>query len=149
MGVRGAVRRIGSVTAAELRDLVEAQAALLVAALEIRLKRRGTVIGIERGTPLPVAGDARLTPAVWRAAWAVDRAARYGLTRPLCLTRAVALRGMLRRRGMTGADVRVGVVRRDGEFQAHAWVECGDLVFDSAPGAAQSFVPLDAVRVRT
>lgn len=75
----------------------------------------------------------RMTQAVAQAARRVPRAT--------CLVQALALRWMLRRRGIS-CDLRVGVSRSErGEFEAHAWIECGgELLIGGGPAAR--FTPL-------
>jgi hypothetical protein len=65
---------------------------------------------------------------VQRLAAAVSRAAHYGLFRPRCLVRAVALHSMLQARGLFGSSLRVGVRRQKAKLFAHAWVEYGGRV---------------------
>ena len=89
------------------------------------------VLGVERS--LQVASRRRGGPAkivIADVAAAVERAGRYvpGAT---CLSNAVALAWMLRRRGVEAA-VRIGI-RTAGGFEAHAWVEAAGL--ESGSGA--------------
>lgn len=71
--------------------------------------------------------------------WAVTRAASYGAFRPQCLVRSLAIQRMLRRRGIAGSTIRIGVRLRDGEFNAHAWVELGGLVIGDSRAHVESF----------
>lgn len=80
-------------------------------------------------------------------ALAVGRAAEFGVFRPLCLVRAVALNRMLERHGIKGSRVRVGVRMRNGRFAAHAWVEYGDRVLGDNEAHVGSFVELSEVRL--
>lgn len=105
----------------EWADLLMAQAALVRAQLEVWLRPRGTLV-----TPNSshARDDAASAPArVERLALAVARAAQYGLFRPRCLVRAVALYRMLQARGFSDAALCVGVRRESANFVAHAWVE--------------------------
>ena len=72
---------------------------------------------------------------------AVHRAARYGLFRPRCLTRALALQRLLARRGWP-ASLHVGVRRDRGALLAHAWVELDGAVLGDSPEHVATFVPL-------
>lgn len=89
----------------------------------------------EPAAPAPeeLAVARRMTQAVAQAARRVPRAT--------CLVQALALRWMLRRRDI-GCDLRVGVSRSErGEFEAHAWIECGgELLIGGGPAAR--FTPL-------
>jgi hypothetical protein len=80
-------------------------------------------------------------------ALAVGRAAEFGVFRPLCLVRAVALNRVLERHGIKGSRVRVGVRMRNGRFAAHAWVEYGDRVLGDNEAHVGSFVELSEVRL--
>lgn len=84
--------------------------------------------------PAPDAGAAR-------DARAVSMAARYGVFRPLCLTRSMALQSMLKRRGLDAA-VRVGARRKDGRLEAHAWVELDGNILGDTPEHVAGFAPL-------
>jgi hypothetical protein len=53
--------------------------------------------------------------------WAVRTAGRFVL-HATCLTQAISLHILLRRRGLE-SQIRVGVRKETGIFEAHAWVE--------------------------
>lgn len=59
---------------------------------------------------------------VYRQAWLVDVAANHHPVTMLCLARSLALARLLARRGVA-TDLKLGVRRGEGQFQAHAWVE--------------------------
>jgi hypothetical protein len=60
--------------------------------------------------------------------WAVIAASRFVLGDKPCLTQALAVQLLLKRRGYP-ASVRIGVAQKErGELQAHAWVESEDRV---------------------
>jgi hypothetical protein len=52
----------------------------------------------------------------------VHSAAHYGLIRPTCLEESLALCYLLSEQGLT-PQLRIGVRKTDGKFEAHAWVE--------------------------
>lgn len=52
----------------------------------------------------------------------VSIASRYGFYRPNCLQRSLVLWWLLRTQGVEG-DLRIGVRKQEGRFEAHAWVE--------------------------
>jgi hypothetical protein len=94
------------------------------------------------------------TPAVMdriddarRVALAVNRAATFGLFRPRCLARAMALRSLLNEEGIEGAHVRVGVQVVRGAFVAHAWVEYAGQVVGDDPDAVARYAPLPGLKV--
>lgn len=107
------------------------------------------------GAAIPAPADAAKEVGVEEAtlsraealALAVGRAAEFGVFRPLCLVRAVALNRVLERHGIKGSRVRVGVRMRNGRFAAHAWVEYGDRVLGDNEAHVGSFVELSEVRL--
>ena len=74
----------------------------------------------ERG-PWPTSQDGVTDPE--RAAELVEAAARYHLLGTTCLTRALVLCTLLRRRGHDARLV-VGCARPEERFEAHAWIDC-------------------------
>ena len=78
---------------------------------------------------------------------AIRRAAKYGLFRPACLVRAIALRHMLGAAGIRGAVIRVGVKQAEEGMVAHAWVELdGDVIGDSV-AHVREYAPLNELSV--
>ncbi len=66
-----------------------------------------------------------------RARVAVRRLARVAARLPwrsTCLVRAVAGKLLLARRAIAGGVVRIGVRKREGNLEAHAWLLLGDMV---------------------
>ena len=59
---------------------------------------------------------------VERVVWAVRTAAAY-VPRATCLTQALAAKYQLERSGRSGR-IHIGVDKKDGQFLAHAWLEC-------------------------
>jgi hypothetical protein len=130
------------------RELFEAQWALLVAQSMLRSRPMGSL-----ATPVAsvVAVDPDRMLEARRLALAMVRAARFGIFRPQCLARSLALSRMLTAHGITGGIIRVGVRRDDGEFLAHAWVELAGETLGDADEHVGSFVPLtnlDVTRLR-
>ena len=121
------------------RELFEAQRALLVAQSMLRSRPLGSL-----AMPAASVGavDPDRMPEARRLALAMVRAARFGIFRPQCLARSLALSRMLTAHGITGGVVRVGVRRDDGEFRAHAWVELAGETLGDADAHVGSFVPL-------
>jgi len=126
-------------------ELFQAQWALLVAQSVVRSRPVGAL-----ATPVTevAAPDAARLPEARRLALAIVRAARFGVFRPQCLVRSVALSRMLTNRGIDGALVRVGVRRTSGEFLAHAWVELAGETLGDADEHVETFVPLTNLDVR-
>jgi hypothetical protein len=124
---------------------MRAQWELLVAQGMVRNRPIGA---LATPTSNAAAADPTRLPEAKRIALAVVRAARFGVFRPQCLVRSVALSRMLEHHGITGGLVRVGVRRRDGEFLAHAWVELAGETLGDADDHVGSFVPLTNLDVR-
>jgi hypothetical protein len=147
------VTRIGAAARAirdgrwdEMRYVVEAQIVLLRAQAMRWLRPLGKFVQIS-------SGDARTTfaPSASQAhacahiAAAIDRASRYGVFRPLCLTRAVALSRMLNAHGIAGHSIRIGVRHDRGSFTARAWVELGHRVLGDTTANTLAYLPLTQV----
>jgi hypothetical protein len=144
-----ALRRIPArLTRDEWRDLARAQLAVLRAHLVVVLTPRGRLAGSGGADACAAASSGpqrrEVRGRAHALALAVHRASRFGLTRPLCLTRAVALLALLRAEGIAGAVLRVGVRHQGVALEAHAWVELAGEVIDVAPDVS-SYVPLPGV----
>jgi hypothetical protein len=78
---------------------------------------------------------------------AVDRAARYGLFRPKCLAKSVALHRMLRRAGIGSSRIRIGVRRESSGLTAHAWVTLDDQILGDNPTFVSRFTEIADARM--
>lgn len=118
------------------------------------VRARGVELDRDAESPSPGPGDGGPDGASSRAdgatlararrlASASERAARLLPVRPSCLVRALALRELLRRRGIDGSRVRVGVRREEDGFAAHAWLEYRGRVLDSFGASSAEFEGLD------
>lgn len=129
------VRKLFSVSARELRDLVVAQWALWRAQWTMKRRPTGELLDQWNAPPTPdepTLPDAERLPRAREIGDAVRRAALYGITRPQCLARSLAISTMLEREGIRGAIVRIGVRPDNATIAAHAWVEyAGEIVGDS------------------
>lgn len=148
----GALLRL---SAREWGALARAQVALLAAELAVRTRRTGALLvpadavwpapvpqdGAEPDGPVGSATTIADRRAIWAEAQAVHRAARYGVFRPRCLTRAIALQRLLARRGWP-ARVRVGVCREGDALLAHAWVELDGAILGDRPEHVARYTPL-------
>jgi len=146
-GVAVWLRRVRGLTLRELRLLAEAQMALLACQYERWRRPVGELLG--RGEPEPerreVSREDRRTAQ--SVAWAVTRAAAYGIFRPQCLVRSMAIQRMLRRRGITTSRINVGVRMRNGRFEAHAWVELDGVVIGDSREHVQTFTRMTDLRL--
>ncbi len=136
----GVVRKLFTLTPSEFADLALAQWYLLAALWTVRRRPKGELLRPLSATPAAsgVRNDARLE----RLAVAVDRVARFGLFRPTCLVRAVALERQIRRAKAGSAVVRVGVAQVAGELLAHAWIELEGQVIGDEQARVRRFTPL-------
>ena len=132
-------RKLSSLSLRDWARLAQAQWALLVAQGQLRGRPLGSLA--TAATEIRPANPAQL-PEARRIALAVVRAARFGVFRPKCLARSLALSRMLEAAGVSGAVVRVGIRRTGGEFLAHAWVELAGETLGDADDHVGSFVPL-------
>ena len=136
------LRQLRSLTALERRELVAAMALLPVIAARLRLR------GV-RATQEAIASAGHASPRVHGAALQahevarlVAAAARWSPWRPSCMTRSLALQCMLLRHGLDGR-LRLGVRRRSGALEAHAWIEHGGAPLMESAKVADVFAPLE------
>ena len=161
------VRKLATIDAAEWRYLFKGQVALLWAQALVWVRPVGELVNSEPGggvveagasTAAPVAPTAARpstapgappasTDVAGQLALGVRRAAAFGVFRPLCLVRSVALNRLLERHGVQGSRIRVGVRLVDGRFAAHAWVEHDGRVLGDDVEHVQRFVHLSEVQV--
>lgn len=97
--------------------------------------------GASQASAMPAADDVDLSRA-HELALAIDRAARHGPIRPTCLARSLALKDLLDREGLAGARIRFGVRKREGCFEAHAWVEIGGRGLGADARLLHAFEPI-------
>lgn len=143
-------RSILSLGLRDWRDLWRAQWALIVAQRLVRKRAPGQLTA-RNEVALPSRGDAFSDPPASERAHllgtAIRRAAMYGVFRPACLVRAIALRRMLEAAGIRGAVIRVGVKQSEEGMLAHAWVELdGDVIGDSVANV-RGYAPLSELSV--
>jgi transglutaminase superfamily protein len=75
-------------------------------------------------------------------AWAVGAARRHLPFPATCFGEAVAAEALFRKHGYAPV-MRVGAMRRDGVFQAHAWLELNDVVVVGGPESmVKDYTPL-------
>jgi hypothetical protein len=73
----------------------------------------------------------------------VRAAARSGPGRPTCLAESLALWWLLRWQGCI-AELRIGVRKLAGTFEAHAWVECDGAVLNDADEVHRHYAGFDS-----
>jgi len=128
-------------------DLAEAQFWVLQALFRLRTQEQGTLVRTSSAS-----GDACTSATVGdvaraeRAVRSIDRVARLGIGRPLCLARSLALQSMLERRGVRSV-IRVGVRGSATELTAHAWVEWNGRVLGDQPDHVARYRRLETLAV--
>ena len=138
------LRRARHLSAREALDVARAFGWIALIRVGVHVLPYPTLLRyLDRGLPAPVAGwqdDAR--SPVLRLAKAMDIAERNSRPRPKCLARSLALMRMLRAIGIP-AEVKIGVARPNGGFEAHAWVELEGQVVNDAPDITSRFRTLE------
>lgn len=146
--ISAAARAIRSGRWNEIRYAAEAQIVLLRTQAMRWLSPLGKFVDVSTERPgmtFPARGTH--AQACEHIAAAIDRASRYGVFRPLCLTRAVALSQMLNAHGIAGHTIRIGIRHERGSFTAHAWVELGHRVLGDRTANILGYLPLTQVSV--
>jgi hypothetical protein len=72
---------------------------------------------------------------------AIERAARCYPGTAVCLQQSLVLHRWLQRDGVP-TDLRIGVLRHNRDFRAHAWVELDGQVLNDRVAAVRQFTPL-------
>jgi hypothetical protein len=74
----------------------------------------------------------------------VDIAARHSFFRSNCLVQSLTLQRLLRRRGIK-SQLRIGVRRQQGRFEAHAWVEFAGVPMNDIRNVKERFAPFETM----
>lgn len=141
------LRKLARLQPRALLDLAAAQAALLAAEWRMRTKPIGSLTTRDDAASTIPQASAHDRQRALDIATAVRRAADFGLFRPFCLVRAMALRALLERADIHGSEIRIGVRRRDGVFAAHAWIRWNNEVLGDLPSHVATFTEVDDIRV--
>jgi len=115
---------------------------LPVTALALRVigfRRLQTALrGIPIGSETPSANGA--IEQAQRTARMVSIAARRGLCHANCLPRSLVLWVLLRRQAIE-SDLRIGVRKENGKFEAHAWIEIHGAALNDLADVGLHFAP--------
>ena len=127
------------------RLAMETVAALAATRIGLRLtglRRWKAALG--RGTPrLDCAGSEGTGILVARRIARIQEAVSRHLTwHASCLERSLVLWWQLERHGIA-AEMRIGARKEAGRFEAHAWVELGNLVLNDSSDPHLHFTPFD------
>ena len=136
-------RRVtGKLLTSSPRDFVQltrAQAYLFRAYWLVATRPTGALVDSASALQVPV--DSERMERAQEIGRLVRRAAFYGLFRPKCLVRAVAIDRMLKAEGIQGSRIHVGV-RMTPTFLAHAWVELGNAIVGDRKENIETFTQL-------
>ena len=127
------LKRVSSWTAQEWRLFGEAWAALLAARFAIRRWQMGDVLEHLQGVARSHDQREVLHEPIVRA---VQRATHLHIVPMLCLPQSVAISWMLARRGIACEFV-IGARPKEGQLDAHAWVEREGVPINSPLDSAQ------------
>ena len=143
----GKLAKARELSGAEWLLLLKVWAFLPVVRLGVKLLPFKTLVSLFPGKQsLDGQGTQKDTPAPDRLAYLVEVASRHHLLKPTCLEKSLVLYGILRRRRVE-ADLRIGTTKKDGRFQAHAWVEHRGQVLQGGPVERYSpLLPLETTR---
>ncbi len=143
------LRKLARLGPREWVELIRAQLALLAAQVLVWTRPTGRLVSSAApgGGSSPAGAATATMDRVQRLGLAVSRAGDYGVFRPLCLVRAVALNRLLERQGIPGSRIRTGVRMRNGRFGAHAWVEYDGRVVGDSTAHVASFAELAEVHL--
>lgn len=145
-----AIRRVLRQPLRVWADIAHAQLMLIVAQLIVWSRPLGELVEPavdEAARDAPTLPKPPLDARAMRYAKAVRVASAYGVFRPKCLVRAVALDRLVRGAGINGSRIRIGVRVDDGGFAAHAWVELNGRVLGDRRDYTRQFAPITDVRV--
>lgn len=126
------LRRALALSAERRRWCLQLAAAWAAAKVRVALVSRSRLLGPEPDYPRAAAD--REIPAVLL----MDAAAffRHWPFPASCLERSLALQSVLRRRGYSAA-LKIGLSRKDGRLEAHAWLEREGEVLNDEAGVAR------------
>lgn len=126
--------------------IVQAAFYLPLAALALRSlgfrRLRSLLVKLSPPAGGPLTDEAEDLAQARAAAAAVRAAISYGPCGGNCLRQSLVLWWLLRRRKI-GADLRFGVRKEAGEFQAHAWVEFRGFALNDAGDVRRGFAAFD------
>ena len=143
----GKLAKARELSGAEWLLLLKVFALLPVVRLGVKLLPLKTLLSVFRGKQSrngQETGEDLIGPD--RLAYLVEVASRHHVLKPTCLEKSLVLYGILRRRRVE-ADLRIGTTKKDGRFQAHAWVEHRGQVLLGGPVERYSpLLPLETAR---
>jgi hypothetical protein len=138
--------RASRLSAAERLVLAQALTLLPLTALALRVlgfrRWQATLARLAPAGDTPAGKDEMLAQRGRAIARLVEAAARRGPYRATCLPRSLTLWWLLRRQGID-AELRIGVRKDAGPFEAHAWVEWRGRVLNDADSVRARYAAFD------
>lgn len=107
------------------------------------LKRTQAALGRVLLASTTQVGDGEVSPKMAATIRMVQVAARCYQPWANCLKKSLVLWGLLGRQGIN-SELRIGVRREEGNFQAHAWVESGGVVLNDTADVRSRFAMFDS-----
>ena len=95
-------------------------------------------------TPVLTLPETILMPRAQKISELVGVAVRYNRPWATCLNQSLLLEWLLRRQHID-SQLRVGVRRNNGKFEAHAWIEYQGHVLNDSNSVAQSYAPFSGL----
>lgn len=139
-------QRTRRISPREWLDYGRAQLALVLAMVALRLRSQGQLLRYDPEAQQEVIPTAQLIRAA-ELERALSRAVRYGVLRPKCLARSVALHRLLRGAGIRGSRIRIGVRPDSVGLSAHAWVTLADRILGDDPRFVDRFTEIADARM--
>ncbi len=102
------------------------------------LKRTQTTLAQLLPAPKVPLQNEELRPKIWKITRMVELAAKYCKPWANCLKRSLVLWSLLRHQGIE-SELRIGVKREAGKFEAHAWVEWEGIVLNDTQDVRERF----------
>jgi Transglutaminase-like superfamily len=134
----------------ERGTLLSAAFALPITALGLRIlgftRLRGLLARELSSEKKPSPEPKSLTDQARTMARMVRLASDHGIFRGNCLERSLTLWWLLGRHGIE-TDLRIGVRRALGQFEAHAWVELDGIALNDSNDVGQRYSPFDWAQV--
>ena len=144
------LRSFAALPASDRLLLVEAMIVLPLTGLGLRWFRMNRLFGWMQ-TISRLRAESTAVPnrqaEVLRARRLLGVAARNGMYAGNCLSRSATFWWMLRRRGVP-SELRIGVRKRNGELDAHAWVECDGIVLNDRTERLEDYAVFDHALTR-
>ncbi|MEP7357080.1 MAG: lasso peptide biosynthesis B2 protein [Anaerolineales bacterium] len=137
--------RLQSLSAKDRWRLFQAGVGLPISALGVRLfglRRWMRWIGRLGWRPAAPRAPADELSQARATARIVAMAARHAPYRGNCLSRSLTLWWLLLRQGIH-SDLRIGVTRPPGQFEAHAWIEHQGFVINDRPDVTRRYSTFD------